>query len=119
MPASWKTVVEIGRELPGVEESTSYGTPALKVRGKLFARAHQDGENLVLFCDYLEREALTQSEPDVFHFTDHYREWPMILVRLKKVGRRDLREAVIESWCRRAPQRLVSEYEAANPSQQG
>jgi hypothetical protein len=41
---------------PGVEDSTSYGTPALKVRGKLLARLHQSGECLVLRADLLDRE---------------------------------------------------------------
>jgi hypothetical protein len=36
-----------------VEDSTSHGTPALKVRGKLFVRLHQDGECFVLL-KYLE-----------------------------------------------------------------
>lgn len=35
---NFETVCEIARTLPGAEESTSYGTPAFKVKGKLFAR---------------------------------------------------------------------------------
>ena len=37
-PPTFDTVRMIGLELAGVVESTSYGTPAVKVRGKLFAR---------------------------------------------------------------------------------
>jgi hypothetical protein len=44
--------------LPEVEVSTSYGTPALKVRKKLFVRLREDQEHLVLFVDFMEREAL-------------------------------------------------------------
>jgi len=47
---------------PGVEDSTSYGTPALKVRGKLLARVHQSGECFVLRADLLDREILMQSD---------------------------------------------------------
>jgi len=60
--------------LPGVEDSTSYGTPALKVRGKLLARLHQSGECLVLRADLLDREILLQSDARVFFITDHYCE---------------------------------------------
>ena len=34
---TFDTVREIGLALPGVEESTAYGSPALKVRGKIQA----------------------------------------------------------------------------------
>ncbi len=40
---SYARVQEIARELPGVEDSTSYGTPALKARSTPAARsAHAD-----------------------------------------------------------------------------
>ncbi len=41
---SWDDVVRIGCALPEVEESTSYRTPALKVRGKGFARLRTEAE---------------------------------------------------------------------------
>ena len=37
--------------LPGVEEAPCYGTPGFRVRKKLLARFHQDGESLVLVRD--------------------------------------------------------------------
>jgi hypothetical protein len=40
---SWETVCELGAELPEVEQAAWYGTPALKVRGKGFARLREDG----------------------------------------------------------------------------
>ena len=48
MPEHWNTVLELARRLPEVEEGTSYGTPALRVRGKFFARLREDGETLVV-----------------------------------------------------------------------
>lgn len=42
---TWDTVREIALELPDVEEGTSYGTPALKVKKKLFVRLKEDGRN--------------------------------------------------------------------------
>lgn len=58
---------------PGVEDSTSYGTPALKVNGKGLARLKKDGDSLVLQVGFDEREMLREAEPDVFYMTDHYR----------------------------------------------
>jgi hypothetical protein len=112
----WDHVVTLAQaELPEVEISTSYGTPALKVRKKLFARLHEDERRLVLFVDFMEREALVQSSPGTFIVTPHYRDWPMILVDLPSVDPDELRELLIESWRRRAPKRLVGEYDAAHP----
>lgn len=111
-PLDWDHVVALAQaELPEVEVSTSYGTPALKVRKKLFARLREDSEHLVLFVDFMEREALVQSSPDVFNVTPHYVDWPMVLVRLDRVDPGELRELVIESWRRRPPKRLLAAYD--------
>jgi hypothetical protein len=108
----WDEVVTLARdELPEVEIGTSYGTPALKVRKKLFARLREDGETLVLFVDFMEREALVQSSPATFRVTPHYQDWPMVLVDLASVDPDELRELVIESWRRRAPRRLAESYD--------
>jgi len=45
---TYDIVRRLGLALPGAEESTSYGTPALKVKGKLFVRLHQDLDKIVL-----------------------------------------------------------------------
>src|SRR5712691_1926485 len=84
-PVTFDTVREIAQTLPGAEESASYGTPAFKVRGKLFARLHQDGESLVVGVNFEEREEMMSADPEKFYITDHYRNFPWMLVRLTKV----------------------------------
>src|SRR5215471_14846148 len=74
-------VTAVAVKLPDVEVSKSYGTPALKVRDKLLARLKEDGETLVLRMDFVARQILTQADPDTFYFTDHYRDYPLVLVR--------------------------------------
>jgi hypothetical protein len=91
---------------PGVEESTSYGTAALKVKGKLFVRLKEDGETIVLRTDELERSYLMQSHPKIFYITDHYREYPWVLVRLKAVRPTMLKELLEGAWQRVAPKSL-------------
>lgn len=107
-PAAFETVCEIARELPGAEESTSYGTPAFKVKGKLFARFHQDGESLVVGVDFDEREEMMNADPEKFYITDHYRNYPWILVRLSKVRPEELRDLLLGSWRRAAPKQMVA-----------
>lgn len=109
---TWDEVVSFCEgELAEVECSTSYGTPALKVKGKLFARLKEDEERIVVFVDFMEREALTQENPGAYIVTNHYRDWPMMLVDLDAVPGDELREVLIDSWRRRAPKRLVAEYD--------
>ena len=106
-PVTFDIVREIARTLPGAEESTSYGTPAFKVKGKLFARQHQDGESLVVGVDFEEREEMMNAAPEKFYITDHYLNYPWMLVRLSKVRPDELRDLLIGSWRRAAPKRLV------------
>ena len=112
----WDHVVTLAQaELPDVELSTSYGTPALKVRKKLFARLLEDDRRMAVYVDFMEREALVQASPETFIVTPHYQDWPMVLIDLPSVDPVELRELLIESWRRRAPKRLVAEYDASHP----
>jgi hypothetical protein len=107
MSPSWETVRELASALPEAEETTSYGTPSFKVRGKGFARLREDEETLVLWTDADEREALTQGDPETFFVTPHYEDYPMVLVRLSRVDPVELGELLTESWRHRAPARPV------------
>jgi len=104
---TFETVRQIAQTLPGAEESTSYRTPAFKVKGKLFARLHQDGESLVIGVDFEEREEMMSAAPDKFYITDHYLNYPWMLVRMSKVRPDELRDLLIGSWRRAAPKDLV------------
>src|SRR6184192_2663943 len=106
-PVTFDTVRQIAQTLPGAEESTSYRTPAFKVKGKLFARLHQDGESLVIGVDFEEREEMMSAAPDKFYITDHYLNYPWMLVRMSKVRPDELRDLLIGSWRRAAPKDLV------------
>lgn len=104
-------VREIALGLPGVKEGTSYGTPALKVGGKLIARVHQNMDCLVLRTDFLGREILMQSAPDAFFLTDHYRDYPWILVRFAAVEKRALPDLIERAWRLVASKTLTKKYD--------
>jgi hypothetical protein len=112
-PVTFDTVREIARDLPGAVEGTSYGTPAFRVGKCLFVRKHQDGESLVVKMDFEERAVRIRAEPDTFYITDHYLNYPWVLVRLSVVDRDDLRDLLQEAWRHCAPDRLVSKPERA------
>jgi hypothetical protein len=99
---------------PGVEDGSSYGTPALKVKGRLLARLLEDGDSLVVKgVEIDERAWLVESEPEVYYFTEHYRGWPIVLARLSKADPMALGALLLREWKALAPKRLVAEYEAA------
>jgi hypothetical protein len=110
LPRTWDTVRKLAVALPGVEESTSYGTPAFKVRGKLFVRLHQSGDALVVSMDENDRALRMKADPETYFITDHYLAYPWILVRLSLVQEDDLRELLEDAWRRVAPQNLIDSY---------
>ena len=118
-PATFEDVRAAAHALPGVEDGTSYGTPALKVRGKLLARLHQSMDCLVLRADFLDRQILMQSAPDIFFITDHYRDYPWILVRLGAIEVQALPDLIERAWRLVAPSALVTRYDAGRPRDDG
>jgi hypothetical protein len=101
---SWEDIVEIAEALPEVQVSTSHGTPALKVKGKGFARLRTEAEGgLMLRCSMEEKEALLASGDPAFYTTSHYDGYPSILVDLTRIDADHLAELVEEAWWLRAP----------------
>src|ERR1700722_7753690 len=93
---NFDTVRNIGLALPGVEESTAYGSPALKVHGKLMAciainRSAEPG-SLVVRVDFDDRAELLAADPEVYYVTDHYVGSNAVLVRLSLVSQDVLRD---------------------------
>ncbi|MBU2029061.1 MAG: MmcQ/YjbR family DNA-binding protein [Alphaproteobacteria bacterium] len=100
---------------PGVEDGVSYGEPSFKVAGKFFTwlRPKLD-DSIVVHLDNLdERELLIEMDPAAFHFTDHYRDYPIVLARIAAVDPVWLRAALERRWRKVAPKRLVKVYDAA------
>jgi hypothetical protein len=105
---SWDEVVAIAAELPETSESTWYGTPGLKVRGKGFARLRTEAEGgLVLMCGLDEKAALLASGDPAFYTTSHHDGYGAVLVDLERVDRDQLAELITEAWRAKAPAKLL------------
>lgn len=93
---NFDTVRKIGLALPGVEESKVYGSPALKVRGKLLACVPTHGSaetgSVVVRVDFNDRAELLAEAPDIYYVTDHYLTYSAVLVRLSRVTPSVLRD---------------------------
>lgn len=94
--------------LPGVTEGISHSTPGFYVQKKFLARLWENGEVLVVRTD--ERDKWIQTDPEAFFFTDHYRNYPTVLVNLDRVEPPVLEQLLIEAWEGRASKNHVKEY---------
>jgi hypothetical protein len=86
----FKAVEAIGRGLPDVEVTTTWGQPTLKVRGKMFVciASHKSAEpnTLVVMMDFADRDALVEEDPSTYYLKPHYVNYPCVLVRLSRGG---------------------------------
>ena len=112
----WNTVREIAGSLPGAEESTTYGKPAFKVKGKLFVWVSPDAaanDALAVRVDPGELPLLLESAPDRYFQTPHYHGEPIVLIHMDRIEPQELGERIEDSWLLRAPRRLVDAFGAA------
>lgn len=96
------TVRKIALKLPDVEQGTSYGSPALKIRGELVAcipinKSVEPG-SLAVATDFDQRAELIAADPDVYYVTDHYVDHPIVLVRLARIHADALRDLLRMAW---------------------
>lgn len=112
--------------MPEATERPAYGRPAWRVKDKLFVWERPlrqsdlkalgddapDGAILGAKVEHVgAKEALIQSEPNVFFTTPHFDGYAAVLVRLDAIGLDDLEEVVGEAWLAVAPKRLAREYQ--------
>lgn len=97
--SGFKLVESIGRTLPDVEVTTTWGQPTLKVHGRMFVciASHKSAEpdTLVVMMDFANRDALIEEDPGTYYLKEHYVDYPCVLVRLSRVHQDALRDLVV------------------------
>ena len=94
--------------LAGVEEGRSYGMPSFLLAGKFFARFRDGDTVLVLQLGSIdERDVLMNLDPASFYFTEHYRNYPAVLIRLDQVPRPLLADVITVAFTELAARRRV------------
>jgi hypothetical protein len=96
---AFSLVESIARTLPGVEVSTSWGQPSLKVRGKMCvclpSHSSAEPDSLVVMTEFAQRDLLLDEEPERYYITRHYVDYPCVLVRLDRVDREVLHDLIV------------------------
>src|SRR5438876_11215827 len=98
---------------PGVEESSHYGQPSIKAFGKFLTRLKEDGDSIVINgINFDEREMLMATQGDVFYITDHYRNFPSVLMRLSTSDPTSVEMMLRRRWRELAPGKIRAEFDA-------
>ncbi len=97
----------------GVEEGKSYGKPAFLVHKKFFTRLRREDASVVLLeVSFDEREMLIEAEPETFHFTAHYKDYPSVLARIATLHPGSLHNFLERRWRKIAPKSLIKAHDA-------
>jgi hypothetical protein len=131
MPASLDDVDAMATALPEVTTGTSYGNRTWLVAGKVFAwerpfskadlkrfgdETPPAGELVAVRVDDLqEKEAVLASGRKAFFTIPHFDGYAAVLIQLKVVGKRALRDAMVDAWLAVAPPRLAERYLSNHP----
>lgn len=99
---SWDEVAGFALALPDTELSTSYGSPAVKIRGKAFLYPGREHGSFAVSAPLGEKEVLMETDPDTFWETPHYRGWPAVLVRFGSADRERIETVIERAWWDRA-----------------
>lgn len=102
LSAAFERLKQAARSLPDIVETTSYGTPALKVGKKLLTRV-KDAQTAVVMCPLDEKEMLLQAAPGIYFETDHYKGWPALLIRMEAASDDELRHRLERTWLTQVP----------------
>lgn len=120
---TWDDVVRIGLGLPEVSVDQWFGTPALKVRKKSFARMWSEREHvrdgvdpaetevLVVMCDLEEKHALIDTHAALFQ-TPHYEGYGAMLVRLADVDEELLADVLDDAWRQKATTTMIKQLDS-------
>jgi hypothetical protein len=99
MPLTSAQVKKIAMSFPGANETAHYGYPSFKIEKKFFTRLRSEDNSLVLVVGSMdERDMLLQAEPELFHITPHYRNYPSVLARLEQLDAKTLRGMLDRRW---------------------
>jgi len=99
---NFDAVRKIGLGLPGVEEATVYGAPALKVKGILLAciatNKSAEPNTLAARVGFEQREELLKQDAETYYLTPHYENHPLVLARLPRLDSEALANLLELAW---------------------
>jgi hypothetical protein len=88
---AWKIILAV----PGAENRLWFNQPSGFLHDRFLAKVHHKEEAVTLQVGSMEmRDMMLEAEPKLFYITDHYRNFPFVLIRLKALSAKVLKEIV-------------------------
>jgi hypothetical protein len=119
---SHRQVKAVALSFPGASVQLKHGgtVPHFYIGRKFFTWVRAEENSLVVGLDSIdERDSLIESDPRLFHITEHYRGWPFVLVRLDRATPRLIRGLLERRFRKVATRKLLAEWEARQRRRRG
>jgi hypothetical protein len=112
MPVTESIVRRVALSFPLANEKPSYGKPSFFIAKKFFTRLRAEDASIVWIVGSIdERDNLLQLDPKTYFITEHYRDYPSVLVRIKRINETMLRKMLERRWRAIAPKKLIKEVD--------
>lgn len=116
MPVTESVVRKVALSFPLANEKPSYGKPAFFIAKKFFTRLRSEDDSLVWIVGSIdERDNLIELDPKTYFITEHYRDYPSVLVRIKRINEAMLRKMLERRWRAIAPKKLINDIDDSKP----
>ena len=101
---------KIALSFAGANEKPSYGKPSYFIEKKFFTRLRDEDDSIVWIIGSIdERDNLIEMDPKTYFITDHYRDYPAVLVRTKRITETMLKKMLERRWRAIAPKKMLKD----------
>jgi len=104
-------VRKLALSLPEATEEPHFDMSSFRVRGRIFAILPPDGQHLHVFVDEDEVRASVAEDPSAFEQLWWGKRLAGVRVNLGAARPQSVSALLAESWRRKAPRRLVAEFD--------
>jgi hypothetical protein len=108
----------IALSFPESNEKPSYGKPSFFIAKKFFTRLRDEDASIVWIVGSVdERDHLLEMDPKTYFITDHYRDYPSVLVRIARIDKTMLWKMLERRFRAIAPKKVLKEMDAVAAAQ--